>query len=63
MANLELKVAVAMLVKYFELELIDKDQVKEVFTTSAVPNDLKIRLSPRPEQDVPAAPVAATDAV
>ncbi|AZE49479.1 Cytochrome P450 [Pseudomonas chlororaphis] len=63
MANLELKVAVAMLVKYFELELIDKDQVKEVFTTSAVPNDLKIRLSPRPEQEVPAAPVAATDAV
>ncbi|MGY2288356.1 cytochrome P450 [Pseudomonas sp. SDO528_S397] len=53
LANVELKVAVAMLVKYFDLELIDKDQVKDVFTTSAVPDNLKIRLRARAEQDVP----------
>lgn len=63
LANVELKVAVAMLVKYFDLELIDKDQVKDVFTTSAVPDNLKIRLSPRAEQEVPTAPVVAIEAV
>jgi len=63
LANIELKVAVAMLVKYFDLELIDKDQVKEAFTTSAVPDSLKIRLSAREEQEVPAAPVRETEAV
>jgi cytochrome P450 len=63
LANIELKVAVAMLVKYFELELIDKEQVKEVFTTSAVPDTLKIRLLARTEPEEPAVPVMETDAV
>ncbi|PKA71718.1 cytochrome P450 [Pseudomonas baetica] len=63
LANIELKVAVAMLVKYFELELIDKEQVKEVFTTSAVPDTLRIRLSARAELEIPAARGTETDAV
>ncbi|PXX69498.1 Cytochrome P450 [Pseudomonas sp. LAMO17WK12:I10] len=58
LAHVELKVAVAMLVKYFDLELIDKDQIKEVFTTFAVPDKLKIRLGARPAQETPTASVA-----
>ncbi|AMS13092.1 hypothetical protein A3218_01690 [Pseudomonas chlororaphis] len=63
LAHIELKVAVAMLVKYFDLELIDKDQIKEVFTTFALPDSLRIRLRARAEPESPAAPVTAADAV
>ncbi len=46
LSNIELKIAIAMLVKSFRLEIVDRDSVKEVFMASAVPQNLKVRAVP-----------------
>ncbi|MCG1043596.1 cytochrome P450 [Mycetohabitans sp. B8] len=43
LSNLEMKIVIAMLVKSFQLEIVDKEAVEEVYMTSAVPDNLRIK--------------------
>ncbi len=59
LSNLEMKIVLAMLVKHFKLEIVDKDAVEEIYTTSAVPQNLRIRLVALPEGHEHAVPVGS----
>lgn len=47
LANIEMKIVLAMLVKHFDLALDDGAVVQEVFTTSVVPESLRVRVQTR----------------
>ncbi|WP_168194821.1 cytochrome P450 [Chromobacterium phragmitis] len=50
LSNIELKLAIAMLVKHFKLEIVDGEAVEEVFMASAVPDNFRVKAIPLPKR-------------